>query len=56
MHGVDLTSQRGEIVGFLATHYIDGTDTLSDRIPIIDQGEIVIKGILAALKKPISKP
>jgi len=39
-HISDLRTQRGSTV-FLTTHYLDEADALSDRILVIDNGEIV---------------
>ena len=39
---------------FLTTHYMDEADSLSDRILIIDKGEIVAEGTPAELKKRVS--
>ncbi|HEY4201051.1 MAG TPA: ATP-binding cassette domain-containing protein [Devosiaceae bacterium] len=39
---------------FLTTHYMDEADSLSDRILIIDQGQIVAEGTPAELKKRVS--
>jgi ABC-2 type transport system ATP-binding protein len=39
---------------FLTTHYLDEADALSDRIAIIDHGEIVAEGTPAELKREIS--
>lgn len=39
---------------FLTTHYMDEADSLSDRILIIDHGEIVSSGTPAELKKQVS--
>jgi ABC-2 type transport system ATP-binding protein len=39
---------------FITTHYMDEADSLSDRILIIDQGEIVAEGTPAELKKRVS--
>ena len=39
---------------FLTTHYMDEADALSDRILIIDQGQIVAEGTPAELKKRVS--
>jgi ABC-2 type transport system ATP-binding protein len=39
---------------FLTTHYMDEADSLSDRILIIDKGEIVAEGTPAQLKKRVS--
>jgi ABC-2 type transport system ATP-binding protein len=39
---------------FLTTHYMDEADSLSDRILIIDQGQIVAEGTPAELKRRVS--
>src|SRR6185312_5341829 len=39
---------------FITTHYMDEADSLSDRILIIDKGEIVAEGTPAELKKRVS--
>lgn len=39
---------------FLTTHYMDEADVLSDRIAIMDHGEIVTEGTSEELKKRIS--
>lgn len=39
---------------FLTTHYMDEADSLSDRLLIIDHGEIVASGTPAELKKSVS--
>jgi ABC-2 type transport system ATP-binding protein len=38
----------------LTTHYLDEADALCDRLAIIDQGEIVVGGTAAALKREIA--
>ncbi|WP_373356095.1 ATP-binding cassette domain-containing protein [Pseudoroseicyclus sp. CXY001] len=44
-----LRDERGTTI-FLTTHYMDEADSLSDRLLIIDQGEIVGEGTSAKLK------
>ncbi|RAJ79269.1 ABC-2 type transport system ATP-binding protein [Chitinophaga dinghuensis] len=39
---------------FLTTHYMEEADALSDRIAIMDQGQIVLTGTPASLKDAIS--
>jgi ABC-2 type transport system ATP-binding protein len=39
---------------FLTTHYMDEADALSDRLLVIDQGEIVAQGTPAELKRTVS--
>jgi ABC-2 type transport system ATP-binding protein len=47
-----LRDERGTTI-FITTHYMDEADALSDRILIIDQGEIVAEGTPAALKRRV---
>lgn len=44
-----LRSEHGMTV-FLTTHYLDEADALSDRLVIVDRGEVVAEGTSAALK------
>ncbi|MBV8251133.1 MAG: ATP-binding cassette domain-containing protein [Chitinophaga sp.] len=39
---------------FLTTHYMEEADALSDRIAIMDQGQIILTGTPASLKEAIS--
>jgi len=39
---------------FITTHYMDEADSLSDRLLVIDKGEIVAEGTPAELKKKVS--
>ncbi|WDR02499.1 DUF4162 domain-containing protein [Devosia algicola] len=39
---------------FLTTHYMDEADSLSDRILVLDQGEIVAEGTPSELKQKVS--
>lgn len=48
-----LRDEMGTTV-FLTTHYMDEADSLSDRILIIDMGQIVAEGTPAELKKRVS--
>jgi ABC-2 type transport system ATP-binding protein len=48
-----LRDEMGTTV-FITTHYMDEADSLSDRILIIDQGQIVAEGTPAELKKRVS--
>jgi ABC-2 type transport system ATP-binding protein len=48
-----LRNERGATV-FLTTHYLDEADTLSDRIVIIDRGEIVASDTADNLKASVS--
>ncbi len=48
-----LRSERGATV-FLTTHYLDEADVLSDRIMIIDQGNIVASDTAENLKAAVS--
>ena len=52
-HIRDLRARRGATV-FLATHYLDEADVLSDRILIIDQGRIVAADTSDNLKTQVS--
>jgi ABC-2 type transport system ATP-binding protein len=40
---------------FMTTHYMDEADILSDRISIIDHGEIIISGTPAGLKNNLGE-
>ena len=48
-----LRDEMGTTV-FITTHYMDEADALSDRILIIDMGQIVAEGTPAELKKRVS--
>jgi ABC-2 type transport system ATP-binding protein len=52
-HIAGLRDQEGATV-FLTTHYLDEADTLSDRIIIIDRGEIVASDTADNLKASVS--
>jgi ABC-2 type transport system ATP-binding protein len=48
-----LRDQQGATV-FLTTHYLDEADALSDRLIVIDDGEIVAEGTPDSLKARVS--
>ncbi|WP_370944703.1 ATP-binding cassette domain-containing protein [Amycolatopsis sp. cg5] len=48
-----LRAEQGVTV-FLTTHYLDEADSLSDRLIVIDNGEIVAEGSPDALKERVS--
>lgn len=52
-HISDLRTERGSTV-FLTTHYLDEADTLSDRILVIDNGEIVAADTADNLKADVA--
>jgi len=52
-HIADLRSKRGATV-FLTTHYLDEADALSDRVIVIDHGEIIASDTPDALKDSVS--
>jgi ABC-2 type transport system ATP-binding protein len=52
-HIRELRDEHGVTV-FLTTHYLDEADALSDRILVIDHGEIVAQGTPAELKASMS--
>jgi ABC-2 type transport system ATP-binding protein len=52
-HIRELRDEHGVTV-FLTTHYLDEADALSDRILVIDHGEIVSQGTPAELKASLS--
>ncbi len=52
-HICDLRTQRGATV-FLTTHYLDEADALSDRVIVIDHGEIIASDTPDALKDNVS--
>jgi ABC-2 type transport system ATP-binding protein len=52
-HIADLRTQRGATV-FLTTHYLDEADALSDRVIVIDHGEIIAADTPDALKDNVS--
>ncbi len=52
-HIASLRSEQGATV-FLTTHYLDEADTLSDRIVIIDRGDIVASDTADNLKANVS--
>jgi ABC-2 type transport system ATP-binding protein len=52
-HISDLRERRGATV-FLTTHYLDEADSLSDRIIIIDKGQIVASDTSDNLKSAVS--
>ena len=52
-HIRELRDQHGVTV-FLTTHYLDEADALSDRVLVIDHGEIVAQGTPAELKASLS--
>ncbi|GAB4065079.1 ATP-binding cassette domain-containing protein [Angustibacter speluncae] len=52
-HISDLRTQRGATV-FLTTHYLDEADALSDRVIVIDHGEIIASDTPDALKDNVS--
>lgn len=52
-HISDLRTRRGATV-FLTTHYLDEADALSDRVIVIDHGEIIASDTPDALKDNVS--
>ena len=52
-HIRELRDEHGVTV-FLTTHYLDEADALSDRVLVIDHGEIVAQGTPAELKAGLS--
>ena len=52
-HIADLRTKRGATV-FLTTHYLDEADALSDRVIVIDHGEIIASDTPDALKDNVS--
>ncbi|AEF42678.1 daunorubicin resistance protein DrrA family ABC transporter ATP-binding protein [Hoyosella subflava] len=52
-HIRDLREKRGATI-FLTTHYLDEADALSDRVIIIDNGEIVASDTANTLKSKVS--
>ncbi|GAB2681870.1 ATP-binding cassette domain-containing protein [Thalassiella azotivora] len=52
-HIRDLRDRRGVTV-FLTTHYLDEADALSDRVVVIDHGEIIAADTPDALKEEVS--
>ena len=52
-HIADLRTKRGATV-FLTTHYLDEADALSDRVIVIDHGEIIASDSPDALKDNVS--
>ena len=52
-HIAKLRSERGATV-FLTTHYLDEADALSDRIVIIDRGQIVASDTADNLKSQVA--
>jgi ABC-2 type transport system ATP-binding protein len=52
-HISDLRDRRGATV-FLTTHYLEEADALSDRVIVIDHGEIIADDTPEALKQQVS--
>ena len=52
-HIADLRTKRGATV-FLTTHYLDEADALSDRVIVIDHGDIIASDSPDALKDNVS--
>ncbi|MDP2167024.1 MAG: ATP-binding cassette domain-containing protein [Thermodesulfovibrionales bacterium] len=49
-----LREEDGKITIFLTTHYMEEAETLSDRVAIMDAGNIIALGSLAELKSRLS--